>query len=358
MTVSIGIAGTAKNTGKTTTVLALLSAAYQERLTVGLTSIGYDGEAIDHVTGLAKPRVYCRRGTWLATATGALPEGTARVAIETRTGIGTALGEIIIGRVTRPGLVALVGPNTGRALNRTVEVLAAMGCRLVLVDGALNRLAPLAETGSLILATGAARNTDIGALVRETASIERLLGLPAWPHSGESMPARNCRTASLLTAEAVRAVAADSAVQGGAGATLVVQGAVSLPAMRELSRLVASRRLALAGVMFADATKLLVGGNPVEMSAALTALESRGVRLYLGRCLPLVAVTVNPFYPAPVPGASGQEYCPAEVDAGQLLTEMSGALRVPVFDVLRPGDGVGLFDLVAALASSRRGMPP
>jgi hypothetical protein len=57
----VGIAGTAKNTGKTTTLSAIMGEARKEpALVLGLTSIGYDGEGFDNVTGLPKPRIDVR----------------------------------------------------------------------------------------------------------------------------------------------------------------------------------------------------------------------------------------------------------------------------------------------------------
>ena len=58
----LGILGTSKNTGKTTTTSALLEIANNKNLSVGITSIGYDGEDIDNITGLPKPRIFAKRG--------------------------------------------------------------------------------------------------------------------------------------------------------------------------------------------------------------------------------------------------------------------------------------------------------
>ena len=62
MTRIVGIAGTAKNTGKTTALNALLRAAHEHGTLVGVTSIGYDGESIDTVTGLPKPSIFLEAG--------------------------------------------------------------------------------------------------------------------------------------------------------------------------------------------------------------------------------------------------------------------------------------------------------
>ena len=65
----LGIAGTAKNTGKTTTTNAILACLRKRGIAVFLTSIGYDGENLDNVTGLPKPKIPVEPGDIIATGT-------------------------------------------------------------------------------------------------------------------------------------------------------------------------------------------------------------------------------------------------------------------------------------------------
>ena len=64
---TMSIVGMCKNAGKTTMLNWLLE---QGRLqgTLGLTSIGRDGESTDVVTGTEKPGIFVREGTLIATA--------------------------------------------------------------------------------------------------------------------------------------------------------------------------------------------------------------------------------------------------------------------------------------------------
>ena len=64
---SISIIGMNKNVGKTTTLNQILKEA-RGRISLGLTSIGRDGEDQDLVTGAEKPKIYVERGTLIATA--------------------------------------------------------------------------------------------------------------------------------------------------------------------------------------------------------------------------------------------------------------------------------------------------
>ena len=79
-TIIIGIAGTAKNTGKTTTTSFIMAEVKKnEKLNLGLTSIGYDGEDIDNVTGLPKPKIEVWPGVLVAVAEKCLKVSTAEV---------------------------------------------------------------------------------------------------------------------------------------------------------------------------------------------------------------------------------------------------------------------------------------
>ncbi|MCL6479433.1 MAG: hypothetical protein K6T65_13670, partial [Peptococcaceae bacterium] len=68
------------------------------------------------------------------------------------------------------------------------------------------------------------------------------------------------------------------------------------------------------------------------------------------RSLPLIAVTVNPFYPHYRYGT--RDYQPAYLDRKQLLSRIRESLKVPVFDVVQGGPE----DLAEAIESFGRGV--
>ncbi|MCR4442397.1 MAG: hypothetical protein QHH10_09650 [Peptococcaceae bacterium] len=323
----IGIAGTAKNTGKTTTMTALMDRVYQERVKLGLTGIGYDGEAVDNVTGLPKPRIRCERDTIIATAERCLQAGSAGIEVMTLTKVRTALGRVIIGRVIEPGQVVLAGPIKGSELKMVNETLSEHGCRLILVDGALNRMAPMVETDGLILATGAARTSNIQELAGETRSLAKILSLPFWQRPG--VP--EVKTSSLLTeatvAELLRKVApGDEAV--------FVDGVIS----ENCFQMIAERgRDELAGkaLVLPDPIKVMVAGNPQNVCRMLDELKSKDIHIFVRKRIKLIAVTVNPFYPRY--RFVSRDYEPAYVDKDELKSELSAGCGVPVLNVVDDG---------------------
>ena len=202
----LGIAGTAKNTGKTTTTAAIIDELRRQAIPFYLTSIGFDGENLDNVTGLPKPKLRVEPGDVVATAAKCLAASSAGFAVLGETDVQTPLGRILIARVEKAGLAVTAGPNRSTEVRKISRILSRLGPGISLFDGALNRIAPLVETDGFILATGAARTTDIPRLAQETAYIWRLANLPAVPQAAalaELQPA----TVTLLDDElAVRAV--------------------------------------------------------------------------------------------------------------------------------------------------------
>ena len=122
MSFIIGTAGTAKNTGKTTTNIAILRELFKTDISIGLTSIGYDGEDIDNITGLPKPRLLLKEGTIVATSEKCLHGSTAQFDVIKSTNISTPLGKIIIAQVIKKGLVIIAGPNKSTELRYTQSI--------------------------------------------------------------------------------------------------------------------------------------------------------------------------------------------------------------------------------------------
>ena len=90
-TKTMSIVGMCKNAGKTTMLNWMLSGGHLHG-TLGLTSIGRDGESTDIVTGTEKPGIFVKEGTLIATAKDMLRLGDVTKEILMTTGIPTPLG--------------------------------------------------------------------------------------------------------------------------------------------------------------------------------------------------------------------------------------------------------------------------
>ncbi|TYP59879.1 hypothetical protein [Thermosediminibacter litoriperuensis] len=343
----IGVAGTAKNTGKTTTISALLEGfSYLNNNVVGLTSIGYDGEEIDNVTGLLKPRLFLKRGSVVATAAACLRAGSAELEILETTDIMTPLGRISIAAVKSDGLAVVAGPNKSRELRRVLDRMTEKaGCDIILVDGALNRIAPMIETEGIILATGAARNPDVIELAEETGQICSIFKLPEAGKIYKQILG-GFKTISVVnrdgTVEAIRypalihedIIGALKAVLTEKACAIFIPAAVSQPVLNRLVDIFKNRLKGLT-ILLSDPIKLIIGGYPGDVMNTTKRIESFGGRIEVLKEVPVVAVTINPFYPR-YRFETGV-YEPGYVDEKFLREEIKKAVSLPVVNVLKDG---------------------
>lgn len=320
----LGIAGAAKNTGKTTATAAIVS-EWSDYSRLAVTSIGYDGESKDNVTGLPKPRLSLPAGALVVTAEQCLEAGSARLELLRKTDSVTPLGRLAVCRVRQAGLVVLAGPNHTAGLRRFIAELPNYGAGMLLVDGALGRLQPLAAADGLVLATGAARTQDIGKLARETAAFACLLSLPQTKSLTEPILQQN----SLLVA----ADGADCARAAAGYKTIQFSGVVDVEPLEKFVEMSKST----PALVLTDPVKLLLNRDWLKTARLLERYRRLGGEIYVLNHLPLLAITINPFFPDYSPAS--YQYTPGFVDAIKLHRAISGSVSTPVVDVVRQGGG-------------------
>ncbi|MGI6364704.1 MAG: hypothetical protein ACOX2G_03010 [Bacillota bacterium] len=319
----LGIAGTAKNTGKTTTTVAIIN-QWPRHQHLAVTSIGYDGESKDNVTGLPKPRLNVPAGALVVTAEGCLEAGSARLETIEKTDLTTPLGRLVICRVRSSGLVVLAGPNSQSALRFIIDRLREQEIELLLVDGALGRLAPMAAADGLVLATGAARTRDLDRLAQETAALSALFSL----EMAEDLIEPILQLGSMLVEEQGR----HGALAAAGYRTVEFSGVVDLAPLKLFIGEIGD---ALPDLILRDPVKLMLSQDLVETAKLLAAYRERGGRVLVRNTLPLKVITVNPFYPDF--DAVSFKYAPGMLDALELYSAIAGTVSVPVVDVVRQG---------------------
>jgi hypothetical protein len=335
---ALAVIGLVKNAGKTTVVNALLENC---ACGFGLTSLGLDGEPVDHVTGLAKPRIAPPSGTLVATTRGSLERSGYTMDIVEELPFRTPLGPVVIGRAHGQGRVEVSGPTTLAEVRATVDRLHAHGAERVLVDGAINRLgsaSPRVSDG-LLLATGGMVGDTLEEVVENTVAALDHLSLPEVSPQTREMLApcleddarlvsfdAQGRATPLTPATAVGtgAVVAREAVRL-ATATLFVGGALTEGFLEELLRV--SPPQSRLRIVVRDATVLVAPARSVQRC------QRGGLRLEVLTPLRLLAVTTNPF-------RSPQSY-PSTTFFRAIVDALGD--RVPVFDVVSdlsslPGD--------------------
>ncbi|MEO9169962.1 MAG: hypothetical protein ABI282_04000 [Candidatus Baltobacteraceae bacterium] len=190
------IVGTGKNTGKTVAMRAVYEAALARGTFPGLTSIGRDGETIDIGDGGAKPRLFLRAGTYVATARDVLPRSPASEMVELSR-LQTAAGTLAYVRVAHDAYYELVGPPTASGIREAVGILAERA-RCVIVDGAVDRIAALAGgENAIVVACGAAASPTLEDAVADVRGLVQKLRVPRYDGREPALHIEGALTASV-----------------------------------------------------------------------------------------------------------------------------------------------------------------
>lgn len=299
---TIAVSGCSKNAGKTT-AMNVLTAGWD---CPGLMSIGIDGEDADFWLGVPKPRISASTGTVFATAERTLAAATAGVDIIERTGIVTPLGEIVLARTLRPGMVLLAGVRHKADVLLIRDRMRALGVDKIVIDGAYQRLmsADPAVSDGMILATGAI----LGATAHEVAEktmdfVDRIRLEPIGDETLAGMVEDACRAGLAIASDidGRRVTASEPGPQGAIGLLaamgsmarhIAIPGSIPEGFTAALGR--ASHHLS-RGADTVGLTLLVQDPTRVFLKTSeLAWLARRGHRIAVARPVRLLAIAVNP----------------------------------------------------------------
>ena len=335
----LAIIGTEKNAGKTTVLNHLL--ATDRRPGQAITSIGYDGEDIDQVTGTDKPVIYVGRGTLVATASDLIGQCDFTRELVRFTSLYTPLGEVVILRALSDGYAQIAGPSTTGQMTLLTRMLQQEKAGRIIIDGAAARrsTAAVVTADGCILATGASFSADLEKIIEHTAHIAALLTLPAAKglpdavkqayHKAEDLSLVDIGAEQVTDCMLVSAndciIATTSSLEDGTAELITAYsqqplsvyftGAVTTRLAQKL--LERSREFRNLKLIAADGTRFLFS------AAQLNELKRRGVKLLVVKPVNLLAVTVNPWSP--------EGFC---LDSMALRARLKTVLSVEVFDIM------------------------
>ncbi len=326
---SLSIIGMAKNTGKTETLNSILYNLdyYYPQLSIGLTSIGLDGEIRDQVTQTDKPEVYLEKGTFFVTAEYYYNKKqlSAEVASIDRV-YSTSIGKLIYARVMNRGKVIIAGPATTGGLKKVISEMALLGATLTIIDGALSRvsLASPSVADGLILATGAALSPDPNIVIEKTKDLVQQINLPRLSDLEliDNLD-KICDGIRIITeyqeifdpnvSSAMGKSLSQTSWWKAAKGTLYVPGLVNDTVLN----LVMQHRH-INGLIFKDFTKLFVSRNTLRF------FLNKGKSLHCLHKTKLVGITFNPQSP--------QGF---RMNSSEMCKRLSDALDIRVSDVRR-----------------------
>jgi hypothetical protein len=176
----LAVVGVAKNCGKTTTLNAISAWAGERGRTVGLASVGIDGETADVLLGTSKPPVWIKPEQWVVSAADALHSSTAQLEYVQDLGIETPLGKIVLARALSEGEVILAGLRHKGDLVAAADAMESHGVNLVMIDGAYGRVVAAHSdiTDGVILSTGAVISPIAQRVAEKTSALIQRLSFP------------------------------------------------------------------------------------------------------------------------------------------------------------------------------------
>lgn len=310
---TIAVMGMTKNTGKTVVLNHLLEEAAKRQISIGITSIGRDGESHDQVFQTPKPLIFVPKGTFVATARDTLNRSRLIWEKVQETTIDTPMGKIWIVRAKEEGEMEVAGASRSSELKANMQLLRSLGASMIFLDGALGRShhASPALADGVILATGAALGGGSGDVLRKTKERLDVLLIPSMEEPW------NQTIREALQASPV-------AVWDRNGNRVPIQAKATLTAGKKLMEITTSvQTIALAGavgrlvwegilhiakksphllVVIADGTRLFIEQKDIEK------LESLGGKIKVLDLIQVLGVSLNPTTPF------GKGYDPQEFE--------------------------------------------
>lgn len=326
---TISIIGMDKNVGKTTVLNHILNEA-RGKISLGLTSIGRDGEEKDRVTSTEKPKIYIEKGTYLATARQCLVKSDITKEIIDTTGINTPMGEIIIVKALSDGFVELGGPSINSYMKEICQRLLRLGSDFILVDGALSRRTSASPsiTDAAILSTGAALNRDIHRVVDITRFTVRLLLMEKESDKRISDLCKNLmndfRVGFINEQGETKGLKLQTALEASREITEELDRGFKYVAVKGILSDKLLEDIMKSTDKYKDSTFIIEDGTKIFLrEETLNKFERQGGKLKVLNNINLVCVTCNPKAPF------GYEF-----DKNKFLEELKRNIDLPVIDVI------------------------
>ncbi|MDD4291480.1 MAG: hypothetical protein PHX51_04530 [Clostridia bacterium] len=272
---SIAITGICKNAGKTTVLNRLLADC--SGISVALTSVGYDGEQTDRVSGTRKPQIFVDAGTIVITAEQTLERCTFTKEILLGTAYDTPLGRIAVVRALSGGVAEIAGPSVVGQLKTVSALVRCLGCEKFFIDGAIGRktMACNSVAEGVVLSSGASYSDSMQDTVEQSALLAELIELKSPDSTHIQRQSKNSLCEPNLNNNAFES-----------GERIVKK---QLLTDDGVEKVLEDGTLRGCTLLFEDFTKIFISQRSAQR------LRHAGIRLAVQNPANLIAVTANPY---------------------------------------------------------------
>lgn len=167
----VGFIGLCKNVGKTT----FLNKYIKEKEKYLITSIGWDGEAIDHIFGIKKPSILVKVSSFVCTYSNLKPTESEKISelpIENQ-----FLGKLEIYRMKEKDVVQVAGPSSITQLKTFLKFAENLEISEIIIDGAADRRITLSVSNEIFYICGPTYSQNEQKLIRTIIGIIEMFNI-------------------------------------------------------------------------------------------------------------------------------------------------------------------------------------
>lgn len=179
-----GFIGLCKNVGKTT----FLNKYIQDKNNYIITSIGWDGEAIDHIFGIKKPSIKVKENNLVCTYSNLKPTNSIKILslpIENQ-----FLGKLEIYKMTKEDIVQIAGPSSitqiKTFLSKVKEIKDKEKIEEVIIDGAADRRISLSIANHVYYIIGPTFSQNPQKIIRTIQGIIQISQIPIYSNNSQN----------------------------------------------------------------------------------------------------------------------------------------------------------------------------
>ncbi|MGC8734773.1 MAG: hypothetical protein ACP5RD_07045 [bacterium] len=171
------IVGLSKNVGKTTFLNKYLH-EIKDKNNFILTSVGWDGELVDHIFGIPKPPIKVYKNNYIATYQKLINQSFKELFLTDLENF--FLGKLGVYECINEDYVQIAGPSSSKELEIFIDSILKNNFKVskLILDGAADRRYILSFANTVILITGPTFSSDYDTLLKATLSFIKLFFLP------------------------------------------------------------------------------------------------------------------------------------------------------------------------------------
>ncbi len=264
----------------------------------------------------------------VCTAKECLAEFEAEYRVLEETHIMTALGVVVVLKITKAGNCLVAGPSTVQATKAIIDILKKYNCYKILIDGAFSKTAFASTSEAIIYSIGASYSATLDKTVEDAKYTLDILGLPKY---NGKVKLDGINKIALIDNKDKITLLTQSSTLDDASKILskITEEIIYIYIPKAVSKSFIKLFIEKRSELNCD----LIIGNPTSL--VLDNQLTRHIfllkqKVYVLNPINVIAITYNPFSPM------GYNY-----NSKDFYDKLSSKINLPIYNVLKRDDGNG-----------------